>query len=154
MDKGRWMPVEGLSPRVRGNHMVGTGIDGLGVARVYPRACGGTSTFWYQPNQLMPPGVYPRACGGTGMAIYGQRTVAAGLSPRVRGNQDLARGKVASNMGLSPRVRGNRFLRSCAAIDRVRGLSPRVRGNPARENLHPILEGSIPARAGEPPWPA
>ena len=74
----------GLSPRVRGNRGANAhwssfsrsiparagepvGFSRLGYSqRVYPRACGGTSSVW----RCVAPG-YPRACG---------------LSPRVRGN--------------------------------------------------------------------
>ena len=77
------------------------------IRRVYPRACGGTSTARWRalptlglsprvrgnrrgPAARSPPQrVYPRACGGT---IAPRRCIArtAGLSPRVRGNRGLS----------------------------------------------------------------
>ena len=70
--------------------------------------------------------VYPRACGGTYVESF--------LLYRC--------------LGLSPRVRGTTVER--LANKPVNGLSPRVRGN--RELLEVLrhIQGSIPARAGEP----
>ena len=111
--------------------------------------------------------VYPRVCGGTRRA-YGQTTVGAGLSPRVRGNPPLPR----------PRLRLLRSIPACAgepkwskdaeyqeavyprvcggtrSVPRLRsedeGLSPRVRGNRPRHGPPQWSPGSIPACAGEP----
>ena len=114
----------GLSPRVRGNH----------VLLLYPHdtygsipACAGEpstptadrGTSW----------VYPRVCGGTVPQI-GNAGVQPGLSPRVRGNRSGGVSGAAMGGGLSPRVRGNR-----------RG------GAGGRRS-----DRSIPACAGEPPW--
>ena len=73
--------------------------------------------------------VYPRACGGTvaGLVDIGG---AAGLSPRLRGNQ----------------------LHESAVELFARGLSPRLRGNhPESNRIIRRRIGSIPAPAGE-PW--
>ena len=111
--------------------------------------------------------VYPRVCGGTVI----QRQLlphAAGLSPRVRGNQDLptvqyvrlrsipaCAGEPAGSLyqgqrcPVYPRVCGGTqgiYLKRAP----IEGLSPRVRGNPALLRHHPQLVRSIPACAGEP----
>ena len=72
--------------------------------------------------------VYPRVCGGT--PVQRRRfKQQKGLSPRVRGNHDLAVHHAAPARGISPRVRGNPLCRWV--------LTPGTR--------------SIPACAGE-PW--
>ena len=115
--------------------------------------------------------VYPRVCGGTtiGPAIVLSHR---GLSPRVRGNQQVSR-YVASLIGsipacageplssvvrtwsyrVYPRVCGGTFwvIRLPAA---PRGLSPRVRGNLFKLTQQGICKGSIPACAGEPSIPS
>ena len=114
-------PVQGLSPRVRGNRATlrcrnlasGSIPARAGEPRIRRRAAGKGP-------------VYPRACGGT-TSVSDAATCKCGLSPRVRGTTP---GSVAGNCcpGLSPRVRGNHSGRSASQF--------------------PI--GSIPARAGEP----
>ena len=112
--------------------------------------------------------VYPRACGGTsGKAARGAR--GNGLSPRVRGNH-------RSDAGSIPRVRsiparagepspGRRrkapsgvYPCACGGTTEAMparypeyGLSPRVRGNLVDVHHASSGDGSIPARAGEPP---
>ena len=112
--------------------------------------------------------VYPRACGGTRWAIA-RSTMAAGLSPRVRGNQPLSaesrwsersiparagepwdRGTIIGKWMVYPRACGG-TARSCGSLGWTYGLSPRVRGNRCRRNPGQPRAGSIPARAGE-PW--
>ena len=213
----------GLSPRVRGNRGGRVGrTDGLrsiparagepprrpaagGRSRVYPRACGGTARCGGGPRRGCglsprvrgnlgrrsrrrgatgsiparagePPAhtatprrneVYPRACGGTKppMPPAAKR---AGLSPRVRGNQEvidqaaLDDGSIPARAGEPPRSRRSvgaprvypracgGTARSFAAAARPSGLSPRVRGNPRRRRHCVSVAGSIPARAGEP----
>ena len=91
-----------------------------------------------------------------------------GLSPRVRGNRNekgpdlLFRGSIPARAGepqscANPRLLCEVYPRACGgtAIVRqpatiVRGLSPRVRGNRYFPNRNIFLNGSIPARAGEP----
>ena len=111
--------------------------------------------------------VYPRACGGTQKVGFAAKR-AAGLSPRVWGNR-IARAAVGGQQGSIPARAGeppSRFglhsqarvyPRACGGtketsdgLKYMRGLSPRVRGN------RPLARGgeqtvrSIPARAGEP----
>ena len=156
-------PSPGLSPRMRGNHLLRSN-----------NACTGRSIPAYagEParggKRAKAPDVYPRVCGGTrGGGAVGHN--AAGLSPRMRGNRmrrharilpqgsipayagepALASGQPGGG-GVYPRVCGGTI-----AGQRVRrqpqGLSPRMRGNPGR----PLPDGhrrwSIPAYAGEPP---
>ena len=74
----------GLSPRVRGN--LAGNADNRRAGRSIP-ACAG------EPRLADPRGqraaVYPRVCGGTVDGGLGARIV-RGLSPRVRGNLDIA----------------------------------------------------------------
>ena len=177
----------GLSPRLRGNlsypiHLSAdpgsipapagepcSGPTRAGRSGVYPRACGGTVMH---PSPARPRWVYPRACGGT---CVGQRIAwtQSGLSPRLRGNRNLAAASVKGGVsGLSPRLRGNparttpKWLDRCAVYPRAcggtwkpstlpyseRGLSPRLRGNRLTQYFAPPKERSIPAPAGEPQW--
>jgi len=154
--------MPGLSPRVRGNRgrrwvwtlsrgsipaRAGEPLDvgvGIGLDRVYPRACGGTSSH-------VPP---------TGNST--------GLSPRVRGNRrgdfhvQLIDGSIPARAG-EPRsmplssVWNSVYPRACggtrpgvAPPGNPGGLSPRVRGNLTWAIFAPLVAGSIPARAGEP----
>ena len=95
-----------------------------------------------------------------------------GLSPRVRGNRPrwwaayqgrrsipACAGEPAAAMGISsdqevyPRVCGGTSY-SPAPILNSKGLSPRVRGNRSRTRSPGLVQGSIPACAGEPlPYP-
>ena len=117
----RRRPLQGLSPRVRGNPPLGIAERGggglsprvrgnpehLGVPeqlrRSIPARAGEPSTRVALPWLRR---VYPRACGGTSIGEY----MGTGMS----------------------------------------GLSPRVRGNPAMLSATFWTGGSIPARAGEP----
>ena len=76
--------VQGLSPRVRGNHVkLALTVGTLGSI---PACAGEPRRIWDpQSNQS----VYPRVCGGThsGRSIAGADV---GLSPRVRGNRNGA----------------------------------------------------------------
>ena len=134
----------GLSPRVRGNRQDDGALAVVGSVRVYPRVCGGTRSA----------------------AV--REAAARGLSPRVRGNQRI-RVAAMPHPGSIPACAGEPFLQD-ASIDareiypRVcggtmppgvsrsadRGLSPRVRGNPALRWSRRLIQGSIPACAGEP----
>ena len=72
---------QGLSPRVRGNRIIG--LVNLARDRSIPACAGEPSPG--RPDWQTPP-VYPRVCGGTTYsAVSNPRVV--GLSPRVRGNQ-------------------------------------------------------------------
>ena len=152
----------GLSPRVRGNHLVG----GLAVllARSIP-ACAGEPPMrcCFRWDGL----VYPRVCGGTNEQLDQPRNP-QGLSPRVRGNRPVRpapRPPVRSipacagepwPMVLSPCV-GRVYPRVCGGTGSgcgcsivTRGLSPRVRGNRPFLAMQRPPQRSIPACAGEP----
>ena len=152
----------GLSPRVRGNrgpampYSTDPGSIPARAGEPYPRR--------YVPSL---PWVYPRACGGTWRIASTGRT-RWGLSPRVRGNpQETAReraafGSIPARAGEpSPRPVIDSMLevypRACGGTPALRagrrnnrGLSPRVRGNRRNVDGRQRIEGSIPARAGEP----
>ena len=156
------LSVEGLSPRVRGNLLLGllraSGGGSIPASAGEPRRAG---------RPASPPGVYPRECGGTSLhASTGCATV--GLSPRVRGNRagDARRsgrgGSIPASAGEPPwwpwpdGVAGV-YPRECGgtmeaktSASAVWGLSPRVRGNPRRRLAGGLPWGSIPASAGEP----
>ena len=72
---------EGLSPRVRGNLLLGLGVEG---GRGPIPACAGQPID--RATARFEAGAYPRVCGATG---YGWHAFPAedGLSPRVRGNR-------------------------------------------------------------------
>ena len=134
-------PVDGLSPRVRGNPADSSG-NTIYVGSIPARA--GEPTF--DVLQVHWITVYPRACGGT--ALKNQpHTGTAGLSPRVRGNHERRRaaedtgGSIPARAG-EPGARTARqwlytvYPRACGGTLSVRpsvglgsGLSPRVRGN-------------------------
>ena len=162
-----WMPtpptpLEGLSPRVRGNpgHPLGRrGVDGS-----IP-ACAG------EPSLPAPPAptarVYPRVCGGTAWAA-GINHHHEGLSPRVRGNLgdalalDIVAGSIPACAGEPRPIRRSDacrrvYPRVCGGTEGHPqrrglpvGLSPRVRGNRERRIHLGGRRGSIPACAGEP----
>ena len=136
------MVAAGLSPRVRGNlpHRVGRSV---GYGSIPARAG--------EPDSLAP---FRKPCGG--------------LSPRVRGNRGVAQRKSRPGRSIParagepslwqsrqhwrpvyPRACGGTVATIVNAI-RVGGLSPRVRGNQSLVNRAWRIDGSIPARAGEP----
>ena len=73
----------GLSPRVRGNHLLW-----VAVRHRYGSipACAGKPRAAWPPCPA--PRVYPRVCGETPFGSS-SKSESSGLSPRVRGNQDL-----------------------------------------------------------------
>ncbi len=152
----------GLSPRVRGNlqressRSVSTGSIPAGAG---------------EPKEgLMRPFgdlVYPRGCGGT--TTWSSSSMRrSGLSPRVRGNlrprarQRRRQGSIPAGAGEPPccaaaRRRCGVYPRGCGGTNPRRfpmsaskGLSPRVRGNLLRLVAARADDGSIPAGAGEP----
>ena len=159
---GRQPPRWGLSPRLRGNRGLRPGrysepgsipapagepvgdFQGCDVLEVYPRACGGTTSFQ-----------------GLGRIIYG-------LSPRLRGNRDGLTlngpliGSIPAPAGepakafrrseptsVYPRACGGTFSFHCLNIV-SEGLSPRLRGNLQLQIQFRVNLRSIPAPAGEP----
>ena len=152
----------GLSPRVRGNLLNDCGEPDR--SRSIP-ACAGEPNM--NPCGTSSARVYPRVCGGTSSTIAVNRIV-AGLSPRVRGNQYDANGKLnfigsipacagEPVLGIAPIFIKRVYPRVCGGTvtksrytGSVRGLSPRVRGNPMQLLSHAHIDWSIPACAGEP----
>ena len=158
--------AKGLSPRVRGNppaYCRGDPVQGSIPARA------GEPTRPIGKRRAI--GVYPRACGGTGRGCHPCRSC-QGLSPRVRGNRHevLVRatdsGSIPARAGEPPSTVVNApangvYPRACggtygASVDHApgTGLSPRVRGNLYTPTGGGGGMGSIPARAGEPPYVA
>ena len=152
----------GLSPRVRGNRTVRHG--GIAFLGSIPASAG-------EPHLgqrcTRSPRVYPRECGGTRPALRWP-ALAAGLSPRVRGNlgggaselggfgsipasagEPTAPTDHARRHGVYPRECGGTRVRADTRAA-ARGLSPRVRGNRSAGALRRMPSGSIPASAGEP----
>ena len=155
----------GLSPHVRGN---------LAARHAYHRVLGSIPARAGEPWTPSRPGsrcgVYPRTCGGTqDEADLGLLYV--GLSPHVRGNP-AARSPRSAPLGSIPARAGEPgsrrgpcrcrrvYPRTCGGTEfkwgegaDVPGLSPHVRGNLRGQLAELAIEGSIPARAGEPPVP-
>ncbi len=155
-------PLEGLSPRGRGNRLRCS--LGLPCPRSIPAWAGEPTPY---STAAAAKTVYPRVGGGTVHQSVGYQ-VQAGLSPRGRGNQCAAHKQADRGRSIPawageplcaaafpaqppvyPRVGGGTPGR-CSLPSGQRGLSPRGRGNPA---LSPWLRWpgrSIPAWAGEP----
>ena len=152
----------GLSPRVRGNRD-SSHRDAYAEGSI--PACAGEPPFL--PGIPGMATVYPRVCGGTARRTR-RRSRIAGLSPRVRGNQQPIIGR-HQNIGSIPACAGEPaspaticvpcwvYPRVCGGTSRspngrefAAGLSPRVRGNPLYCAGAGSAEGSIPACAGEP----
>ena len=91
--------VEGLSPRVRGNHPAAWAD--AGSLRSIP-ACAGEPDDAETRN--IEAVVYPRVCGGT-LEINPNRMASTGLSPRVRGNL-IEASKEAAKEGSIPACAG------------------------------------------------
>ena len=154
--------IEGLSPRLRGNPMAGpysripSGSIPAPAGEPYPSAC-----------TLALARVYPRACGGT-VARFSAMDLLGGLSPRLRGNRlqqqvsPQATRSIPAPAGepVSPMLaalKSRVYPRACGgtaacglAPSTAWGLSPRLRGNPPGGQNSSISSGSIPAPAGEP----
>ena len=73
--------ANGLSPRVRGNHL--GGYNPAAYKGSIP-ACAGEPPG--RPSEGQAHTVYPRVCGGT-QSIMKEAIIPTGLSPRVRGNR-------------------------------------------------------------------
>ncbi len=155
----------GLSPRVRGSlprRALHLSQRGSIPARAGEPTCHSSQRFRSK--------VYPRACGGA-ESLQPLRRFLPGLSPRVRGNRlcalalSLLSWSIPARAGQpttpmpAPRS-ASVYPRACGAtrsprltLHKPAGLSPRVRGNPLRLVLGGRGQGSIPARAGQPPPP-
>ena len=152
----------GLSPPVRGNLCYRLRRFGPGGS-IPARAGEPLSTSSIHTRRP----VYPRPCGGT-HHHHQQDLYREGLSPPVRGNQDLmpslfgSKGSIPARAGepdwfccrvepskVYPRPCGGTYTLVQASSNN-QGLSPPVRGN--LYGLLPVCRtsGSIPARAGEP----
>ena len=135
--------MQGLSPRMRGNRMPGTG-GGKGAA-VYPRVCGGTRHPQIGCND--GGGLSPRMRGNP--PPPGRRRPAGRSIPAYAG-EPPTKSTTFPPASVYPRVCGG--TDSCGSRNRkVCGLSPRMRGNLGGCCGTGQYVGSIPAYAGEPP---
>ena len=156
-------PVQGLSPRVRGNR---TRLQGRAQSQgsipacagepsayrrmrrektVYPRVCGGTSSHCIE--RCHHQRVYPRVCGGTRQWLHSFTMMLRSI-PACAG-EPTSFGRLQLLIGVYPRVCGGTSLASSNTSSNW-GLSPRVRGNRQRGMESRFRSGSIPACAGEP----
>ena len=138
------MPIEGLSPRLRGNLVAG--LRGGEKTGSIPAPAGEPH---FSSQALGASRVYPRACGGT-ITHSRRRAHGQGLSPRLRGNPDgllvavVEAGSIPAPAGepihipislipprVYPRACGGTALSSGTVAIR-KGLSPRLRGNHPR----------------------
>ncbi len=154
--------VGGLSPRMRGNPTIAA--DTSLQAGSIPAHAGEPA---WKISARTRARVYPRACGGTSR-LASNRWDVWGLSPRMRGNRRPGRasrtgpGSIPAHAGEPrPEHRPNGFVRvyprACGGTSREhhidsghQGLSPRMRGNRFHRGFAFRLGGSIPAHAGEP----
>ena len=114
--------IAGLSPRVRGNRELESGLDfplgSIPACAGEPRCC---------RHGRKPMRVYPRVCGGTSSPPVFMED-AAGLSPRVRGNREpaphapSAAGSIPACAG-EPLARKSLILFDCKRTDTVRQQS-------------------------------
>ena len=163
----------GLSPRLRGNLILNenanlrfgsipapageptTGVGGLCLLRVYPRACGGNRFIVYLTvyftGSIPAPAGEPDASGGSIPAPAGEPDASGGSIPAPAGEPPTETGP-ASCTWVYPRACGG--TRLIARLDQLpSGLSPRLRGNHLIQHAAQPLVRSIPAPAGEPPDP-
>ncbi len=157
--------LDGLSPRVRGNHSTSAGMSSS--IRSIPARAGEPTR---RRRRGRPDRVYPRACGGT-LQVAALTQQRGGLSPRVRGNL-VGRRRDGDDAGSIPARAGEPshsgrlrrpapvYPRACGGTIPQRspsqastGLSPRVRGNHPTAVAFAGQHRSIPARAGEPSSP-
>ena len=154
--------TQGLSPRLRGNHLVWR-LAPFNV-RSIPAPAGEPVRF----NIVAALGrVYPHACGGTLPAAM-ETELDWGLSPRLRGNHVRPATVVRVDRsipapageppnGVRGRVMARVYPRACGGTWYTPlpwllyyGLSPRLRGNLGYDPGNIGIMGSIPAPAGEP----
>ncbi len=134
----------GLSPRFRGSPIDVDSTDGQPGS--IPALAG--EPLWIARKCCLA-GVYPRACGGA-LAMYSCPAICAGLSPRLRGSQQLGRA-LADIGGSIPALAGEPqaarcllmilrvYPRACGGAEEMtlgqlkyEGLSPRLRGSRAQ----------------------
>ena len=96
--------------------------------------------------------VYPRVCGGAVLATILRKQPRQNRSIPACAGEPRTRppGCEPSALGLSPRVRGSLHTIHDTGLRTAIGLSPRVRGSHPLNRYVEILQGSIPACAGEP----
>ena len=135
-------PIQGLSPRVRGNRTESRQTEPT-IGSIPARA----GEPWYYVSIPLLSEVYPRACGGTRYVRATDAVVIRSIPARA-GEPWPGIGKRRYSR-VYPRACGGTSWRSRQT--RIRsGLSPRVRGNHTQGGNANWYERSIPARAGEP----
>ena len=133
---------EGLSPRGRGNQAVAR--RSLQINGSIP-ACAGEPGE--RPGARGSHAVYPRVGGGTGAAT--SRTTTPPRSIPAWAGEPASSARRTRTVAVYPRVGGGTGMSSWKMSD-IEGLSPRGRGNQSDDMPSVLLEGSIPAWAGEP----
>ncbi len=129
-------------PACAGEPHHGIGLEHC--ARVYPRVCGGTRSYW--PLKLPSSGLSPRVRGNP---CYWQAWDRHQRSIPACAGEPLSQLSASRSTEVYPRVCGGTLSLAITFVY-MRGLSPRVRGNPKRGKAAPASSGSIPACAGEP----
>jgi len=132
----------GASPRARGNH---PGLQhAAGLPGVHPRVRGGTVNPTVSAPK--PLGASPRARGN--LLVVEDRVGRRGCIPACAG-EPPRRSATGPGSTVHPRVRGGTKPGN-PVTRRSRGASPRARGNRGVRRLLALLQGCIPACAGEP----
>ena len=119
-------------------------LIGGATPRVHPRASGGAEHADRTPALLGGPS--PRERGSR--RLGGRRPAGVGSIP-ARAGEPVATMSEPRSVRVHPRASGGAFGTGAGAYD-PRGPSPRERGSHAPCLDAPEVEGSIPARAGEP----
>ena len=138
----------GLSPRMRGNLMMWTTIPACRRG-LSPLMRGNPTRALVAGGRV---GSIPAHASGTCDLGEARLLSAAGLSPRMRGNQ-LTVSQAPAESRVYPRACGGTGSEPRRLVT-GRGLSPRMRGNRDTATRSPYTRGSIPAHAGEPCRPA
>ena len=134
----------GLSPRVRGNRW--RWRSRWWTNRSIP-ACAGEPSAFLARFSVSP--VYPRVCGGTLCKCWGNTSI-VGLSPRVRGNRQHPRNRLAV-LGSIPACAGEPSWHSQPRISET--VYPRVCGEPPNvlsfqrlQRVYPRVCGGTPSK--------
>ena len=137
----------GLSPRVRGNHVLRTGSNLPGHRGSIPARAG-------EPSWSLSGGAWC-ICGSIPARAGEPRSQSFELclgpslgSIPARAGEPAGRCPAGSGAWVYPRACGGTSRLSSLWVP-ASGLSPRVRGNHRVLLTHDVLLGSIPARAGE-----
>ena len=139
---------QGLSPPVRGNPTTGPGCDSP-LSGSIPACAGEPSEM---STKIQRTGrVYPRLCGGTCPCAKGVRGLGERVYPRLCGGTHFRAGYGATRDGVYPRLCGGTGTGLFASV--LQGSIPACAGEPPGPEANISRAGSIPACAGEPTIP-